>query len=255
MIWLSSHLTYHLIISDSVMWKRLQNVYSHIKQTRLKPLTHPIWQLPLLHPVSYQPPTHRRLLSFPVCVFIIGEDSFVMTSRQFGIHSWLQCDFHRLVRGIFLEIIMLFSSCSKDSLYPTSRSRTTMELSPHPNDIWVRSLHKNVSWQFSIPIVKDVFLTEVVIRDIRNWFFQKPPLKLINLCLKWWDSDYCLVRLIGQTHLFLKDILIRRWLPWVFPDPSPDNSTSSSSVGEVLKFLVHTSRNCLKPQFRLLTSI
>ena len=38
-------------------------------------------------PVSYQPPTHRRLLPFPVRVFIIGEDSFVITSRQFGIHS------------------------------------------------------------------------------------------------------------------------------------------------------------------------
>ncbi len=29
---------YHLIISESDMWKRLQNVYSQIKQTRLKPL-------------------------------------------------------------------------------------------------------------------------------------------------------------------------------------------------------------------------
>jgi hypothetical protein len=47
-----------------------------------------------------------------------GEDSFVITSRQFGIHSCLQCDFQRLVHGPFLEIIMLFSSCSKDSLYP-----------------------------------------------------------------------------------------------------------------------------------------
>ncbi len=41
------------------------------------------------------------------------------------------CVFQCLVHGIFLEIIMLFSSCSKDSLYPTSRSRATMELSPH----------------------------------------------------------------------------------------------------------------------------
>jgi hypothetical protein len=30
---------YHLIISDSAMWKRLQNVYSQFKQTRLKPLS------------------------------------------------------------------------------------------------------------------------------------------------------------------------------------------------------------------------
>ena len=129
-----------------------------------------------MHPVSYQPPTHRRLLVFPVCVFIIdAEDSFVITSRKFGIHSCLQCALQCLVHGPFLEIIMLFSSCSKDSLYPVSRSRATMELSPHPNDIWVRSLHMSVPWQVAIPIVKDAFLAEVVIRDVRNWFFQKPP--------------------------------------------------------------------------------
>jgi hypothetical protein len=40
---------YHLIISDSAMWKRLQNVYS---QTRLKPLSQPKWQQPLLHGFS-----------------------------------------------------------------------------------------------------------------------------------------------------------------------------------------------------------
>ncbi len=87
---------------------------------------------------------HRRLLPCPVCAFIIGEDSFVITCRQFGIHSCLQCAFQCLVHGPFLEIIMLFSSCSKDSLYPVSRSRATMELSPHPNDIRVRSLHMSV---------------------------------------------------------------------------------------------------------------
>ena len=55
------------------MWKRLQNVYSQMKHTRLKPLSQVIWQPPPLHPVSYQPPTHRRLLAFPVCGFIIEE--------------------------------------------------------------------------------------------------------------------------------------------------------------------------------------
>ncbi len=107
------------------MWKRLQNVYSQIKPTRLKTLTHPIWQPPPLHPVSYQPTTHRRILPFPVRVFIIGEDSIVITSRQFDTHSWLQCDFQCLAHSVFLESIMLFSRCSKDSLYPASRSRAT----------------------------------------------------------------------------------------------------------------------------------
>jgi hypothetical protein len=122
-MWLSSHLTFHLIISDNAMWKRLQNVWSQINQIRLKPLSQPIWQPPPLHPVSYQPTTHRRLLPFP-------EDSFVMTSRQFGIHSWLQFTFHRLVHGIFLEIIILFSSC-----FPTSTSTMflILSLSPTPS--------------------------------------------------------------------------------------------------------------------------
>ncbi len=49
------------------MWKRLQSVYSQIKQSRLKPLI--IGPPPPMHPVSYQPPTHRRLLAYPLCVF------------------------------------------------------------------------------------------------------------------------------------------------------------------------------------------
>jgi hypothetical protein len=34
---------------------------------------------------------------FPVCVIIIDEDSFVVTSRQFGIDSYLQCTFNRRI--------------------------------------------------------------------------------------------------------------------------------------------------------------
>lgn len=202
---------YHLIISDGDIWKRLQNVYSQIKQT----------------------PTHRRLLAFPVCPFIIGEDSFVITSRQFGIHSFLQSVFQCLVHSDFLESIMLFSICCKDSIYPSSRFRSTMELSPHPNDIRLRPVHMSVSWHLVIPIVKYVFLTEVVIRDVHNWFFQKPPLNRINLYLRWCDSDFCLVRLIGKTNLFR------------LPRPL------SLQPQEILKFLVHTSRNWCKPQLRL----
>jgi hypothetical protein len=82
---------------------------------------------------------------------------------------------------------MLFSSCSKDSLYPASRSRETMELSPHANDIWVRSLHMSVSWQFSIPIVKDAFLAEVVWRIFTCLLpkFLKDYLKLSNQHATW----------------------------------------------------------------------
>jgi hypothetical protein len=99
-------------------------------------------------------------------------DSFVITSQKFGIHSSLQCAFQRLVHSAFLESIMLFSSCSKGSLYRAFKSRATMELSPHPNDIRVRSLHMTMPWQLAFPIVKDAFLAEVVIWDLRNWFFR-----------------------------------------------------------------------------------
>jgi len=62
------------------------------------------------------------------------KDSFVITSRQFGIDFCLHSDFQRLVH-------------------------------PHPKDIRVRSVHMSVPWQQSMPTVKDSFLTELVLRD------------------------------------------------------------------------------------------
>jgi hypothetical protein len=76
-------------------------------------------------------------LDYPTCVscmcLIIGEDH----KSAIGIHSYLQCAFQCLVHSAFLESIMLVSSwkpavktrstsCSKDSLYPASRSRATI---------------------------------------------------------------------------------------------------------------------------------
>jgi hypothetical protein len=52
-----------------------------------------------------------------------------------------------------------------------------MELSPHPNDIRVRLFDMIVPWQTTRPIVKDVVLTEIVIRDVRNWVFFHPLLR------------------------------------------------------------------------------
>ncbi len=105
-----------------------------------------------------------------------------ITSRQFGIHSCLQCDFQSLVHSVFL---------------------VTMELSPHPNDIRVRSFHMTVSCQWVIPIDKDVFLVEVVILFGRNWFLQKTPLKMINRtdCL-WPIHKFTFHGLENRTNLF-----------------------------------------------------
>ncbi len=91
-----------------------------------------------------------------------GEDSFVITSRQRRIDWCLQCAFQGLVHGPFLESIILFSSWKEDSLYPASRCRATMGLSPHPKDIRVRLVDMSVPWQTTSPIVKDTFLTELV---------------------------------------------------------------------------------------------
>ncbi len=76
---------------------------------------------------------------------------------------------------------MLFSSSKKDSLYPASlRCRATMELSPHPNDVRVRLVDMSVPCQTPSPILKDAFLTELVIRHVRNRFLFHPLLQLIE---------------------------------------------------------------------------
>jgi hypothetical protein len=45
----------------------------------------------------------------------------------------------------------------------------------------------SVPWQLSMPIVKDAFPDEVVIRDVRNLVFFEPLLQLINL---WFDISF-----------------------------------------------------------------
>ena len=112
---------------------------------------------------------------------------------------------------------MLFSSWKEDSLYPVSICRATMELSPHPNDIRVRLVDMSVPWQTPSSIVKDAFLTELV---ISNWFLLDPLLQLIErlwLLISLWcrGSD---LWLICKVHLFLKRILVcRSSCPWSSP--------------------------------------
>jgi hypothetical protein len=50
------------------------------------------------------------------------------------------------------------------------KSWETKELSPHLNDIRVRSVQMTVPCHLDMSILKDVFLTEVVIRDVRNCY-------------------------------------------------------------------------------------
>ena len=76
-------------------------------------------------------PLPAHLLLILVGAFIIMEDSFGITSRQFIVQTCLQSAFQCLIHCPFLEIIMPFSSCSKDSLYPCSRRMASMEFSPH----------------------------------------------------------------------------------------------------------------------------
>ncbi len=71
----SGKLSWQLIVTKAVnkpfdnqpeSWNPVSmiNVYSQIKQTRLKPLNQSIWQPPPLHSLSYQPPDHRGALAF-----------------------------------------------------------------------------------------------------------------------------------------------------------------------------------------------
>ncbi len=117
---------------------------------------------------------------------------------------------------------MLFSSWKKDSLYPSSRScdRTTMELSPHPNDIRVRLIVMYVPRKTSIPIVKDVFLTEIVIRHVKNRVFFHPLLQLIKILwfdISWccWDSESFLVRLNIYTYMFFTICVLVFRIPFI----------------------------------------
>jgi hypothetical protein len=73
-----------------------------------------------------------------------------------------------IVHSFLLESIQFFSSWKKDSLYcdPASRCRATIELSPHPNDIRVRLVDMSVPCQTPTLIVKDAFLTQIVMRDV-----------------------------------------------------------------------------------------
>jgi hypothetical protein len=108
------------------------------------------------------------------------------------------------------------------------------------------------------PIVKDIFLTEVVIRDSRNLFFFDPLLHLIeNLCPVIVHPYLWLTRVSswGKVHLFLKRILIlTRSLTWGPPCTvisTSSSSTSSYPVTELVKFLVHTSSDFFKTHSRL----
>ncbi len=163
-----------IIMIDTLTKRVLTNQTSQTKATESSPITTSSFA-PFLLPTSY----HCRLLTFPVCVIIIGEDSFVITSRQHRIDWFLQCVFQGLVHGFNLESIMLFSSWKEDSLYPVSRCRATIELSPHLNDVRVRLVDMSVPSQTPWPIVKDVFMTELVIRDVSNWLLLDPLLCVV----------------------------------------------------------------------------
>ena len=111
-----------MIISDN---EGLLTKLTNPMKTHIKPIT----TISSTHFNLTPLPAH--LLSILVGAFVIMEDSFGITSRQFGVQTCLQSAFQCLIHCLFLEIIMLFSSCSKDSLYPSSRCRARMELFPH----------------------------------------------------------------------------------------------------------------------------
>ena len=58
---------------------------------------------PPQHPFSYQDPTTVGYYCFLYVSSFIGEDSFVITSRQFGIDYCLQCAFQGLVPSFCLD--------------------------------------------------------------------------------------------------------------------------------------------------------
>ncbi len=131
----------------------------------------------------------------------------------------------------FLRSSCCFPAAVKThSTSPTSRSRVTMELSPHPNDIRVRSLHMSVSWKVTIPIVKDAFRYSLNLAnlDIRQREKVPPTLSPTNLPI----SHQTLSILSNQNTLWEIGVLVLRLggdVPW--------------SIGRVLISLTVYSRN------------
>jgi hypothetical protein len=76
--------------------------------------------------ILFRIPFNSILQSSPYTVSLTHSGLLCHHKSSIGIHSYLQCAFQCLVHSAFLERIMLFSSCSKDSLYPVSRSRSTI---------------------------------------------------------------------------------------------------------------------------------
>ena len=95
-------------------WFLTFDLYSQIKRAGLKPLSKTMWQPPPPHPFCYQAPATVGYLRSCMCHHHLREDSFVITSRQFGIDWCLQCAFQGLVPSFFLESIMLFSRKQTD---------------------------------------------------------------------------------------------------------------------------------------------
>jgi hypothetical protein len=120
------HLTigYHLIISDSVMRKRLQNVYSLIKQRRLK--SH--WVSPYDNHLPCTLSPTNLLPTVDYFCFLYVSSSSVKTPLSWQVRNLVFIPPFNVISSVLsmvlflLEIIMLFSKCGKDSLYPVCRS-------------------------------------------------------------------------------------------------------------------------------------
>ena len=153
------------------------NVYSQIKQARPNPLSKLTSQPPPSPPSSYQPPD-----TVDDMCFLNVSSSSVNTPLSSQVGNVVLIDAFNVISRVLSMVLFLRASCCfpaetwEDSLYPSSRCRATMELSPHPNDIRVRLVDMSVPWQTPSPIVEDAFLTELVIRDVKNWCFFHPLL-------------------------------------------------------------------------------
>ena len=130
------------------------------------------------------------------CVSYVSSLS-VKTSLSSQVGNILLIDdlnvFSRVLSIVFFLRVMLFSIRKENSHYPTSSCRTTMELSPHPNDIKIRLVDMNVSRQTPRPIVKDNFLTELVIKRCKELEVRAAPRIPGRMILDFY-SVKCLVR-------------------------------------------------------------
>ncbi len=114
------------------------NVYSQIKQVRLKPLSKPISQPGTSSPSSYQPPPTVDYLSF----FYVSSSS-VKTTLSSQVDNGVLIDTFNVISRVLPWVLFLRASCCFPS---EKKSRSTRLLGIPIDKKQLSTINKNANW-------------------------------------------------------------------------------------------------------------